>query len=340
MWLLLVGGCSEAPLSCQLTPNIVDRNTDVYPIHDPTIITDDGRYYVYSSSALGAFYSSDDLRSWRAEGNVFEQLPDWLVELIPVADHIGSPDIEHYQGRYVLFYQSHKGNTCFAATGVATNSTLDPGSADYLWQDHGLVLHSRPFYESVEVYCGNELGTFNAIDTHLFVDQDETPYLVLGSTIGGIKLIELDPRTLKPLANASFTTLAQRFLFQSDPIIEAPYIKYRDGFYYLFVSFNHCCLGADTRYQVRVGRAESVTGPYFDESGWPMYLGGGSLLIDGDGAFVGTGHADVFTDKGSDWLVHHAKLPADDYRAYLNIRQLNWRQNEAGEDWPTVCKDG
>lgn len=336
----LMAGCVEDAVhdqvDCTVNPNIVNLASDASPIHDPSIIKAGDRYFVYSSSALGSFYSSSDLMTWRAEGAVFSELPGWLVDKVPAADHIGSPDIHFYRGKYVLFYQSHKSNTCLAATGLASNVTLDPSHSDYAWQDHGLILNSTPHFEDVEVYCGSDEATFNAIDGHFFVDLDEAPYLVFGSTIGGIKAIALDAETLMPQADAQFYTLAERLLWQDDPIIEAPYLMWRDGYYYLFVSHNHCCRGADTRYQVRVGRSQNLTGPYYDRQGRALTDGGGTLLISGDGEYIGTGHADVLEQPGQDWLVHHSKDPGQDYRAYLNIRRINWA-GDVGDRWPTLC---
>jgi arabinan endo-1,5-alpha-L-arabinosidase len=333
----LLLGCTEPPLDCDINPNIVDLTTDTSPIHDPAMIKAEDVYYLYSSSNFGAFYSSKDMRKWQLEGAVFNEIPPWLVEKIPVADHIGAPDITYYNGRYLLFYQSHNPNTCDAATGLTINQTLNPADPDYEWVDQGLILRSEPFYEGVEIYCGNEKATFNAIDAHFFQDSDGKPWMVFGSTIGGIKIVALDPQTLQLADEHEFITLAQRWLLQDDPIIEAPYIVQRHGYYYLFMSFNHCCLEEKTQYQVRVGRAEKVTGPYYDKSGWPLYLGGGSLVIDRvtdkDGDFIGTGHNNVFAENGQDWLVHHAKKPAEDYKAYLNIRKLDWEE----DSWPTVC---
>ncbi len=77
-----------------------------------------------------------------------------------------------------------------------------------------------------------------------------------------------------------------------------------------------------------------VPGPYYDERGWPLYLGGGSLVIERDGTFVGTGHADVFSENGVDWLVHHAKDSERDHRPYLNIRRIEWDE----QGWPSVCR--
>lgn len=332
--LLAFTSCAEAPLQCDLNPSIVDVSSDTSPIHDPTIIAVEDRYYIYSSSALGSFYQSSDLVRWQHAGEVFTHIPQWLTDKIPAADHIGAPDISYYQDQFLLFYQSHLPNTCNAATGLATNSTLDPNHKDYEWVDRGVVLRSEPFHEGLDIYCGNSEATFNAIDAQFFVDQEQTPWLVFGSTIGGIKLIQLDPLTLMPVVDAEYITLAQRWLLQDDPIIEAPFITFRDGYYYLFTSFNHCCIYDDTPYQMRVGRSEQVTGPFVDKQGWPLYLGGGSLVIAEDSPFIATGHGDVLTVDDQSWLVHHAKLPPQEYRAHLQIRELQFDEAK----WPTVCR--
>jgi arabinan endo-1,5-alpha-L-arabinosidase len=327
-------GCEEPNMSCEFNENIVNLASNASPIHDPAMIKMDDTYYVYSSSALGSFYTSPDMRNWTFAEDIFEEIPSWLSEAIPGADHIGAPDISYYDGRYVLFYQSHQSDTCNAATGLATNQSLNPEDIDYKWTDHGLVLRSKPFVEGIDVLCGGGDSIYNAIDAHLFQDNDGTPWLAFGSTIGGIKIVELDPVTLKPPADAEFITLAQRFLLQEDPIIEAPYIIYRHGFYYLFISYNHCCRGENTRYQVRVGRSEKVTGPYYDREGWPLYWEGGTLIIDKDGFLVGTGHSNVFSEGGVDWLVHHAKDSRQGYKPLLNIRKIEWDE----QHWPSVCK--
>ena len=330
-----VGGCSEETLECEVNPNIVNLDSEASPIHDPAIIKAAESYYVYSSSLLGSFYTSRDMREWTHAGRVFEEIPRWLLDEIPAADHIGSPDIAYYRGRYLLFYQSHESGTCNAATGLATNATLDPASLEYEWVDHGPVLRSKPYFSSLEFVCGDDQAIFNAIDPHFFQDIDGTPWLAIGSTIGGIKLVELDPQTLMPIPGRDYLSLAQRFPLQDDPVIEAAYLLFRNGYYYLFLSFNHCCKREETRYQVRVGRAEEVTGPYYDKRGWPLRWGGGSLLIDGDGPWMGTGHNDVFSENGVDWLVHHAKHAGQDFRPFLHIRKIEWDE----DSWPSVCRD-
>lgn len=330
----VLNACTEQPVSCELNENIVNLASDASPIHDPSMAKENDTYYVYSSSELGSFYTSKDMKSWTSAGDLFSEIPAWLMSEIPKADHIGAPDISYYKGRYLLFYQSHNFNTCNAATGFASNQTLDPKDPNYHWLDHGEVLRSKPIIPGLNIVCGDGLSIYNAIDAQFFVDEDDKPWLVFGSTIGGIKLIALDKETLKPKSEPEFITLAQRFLLLKDPIIEAPYIMYREGFYYLFMSFNHCCLAEKTKYQIRVGRSKNVEGPYYDQNNWPLYLAGGTLIIDKDGPYIGTGHNEVFSEDGVDWLVHHAKDSRDNFKPYLNIRRLNWSK----DNWPSLCQ--
>jgi arabinan endo-1,5-alpha-L-arabinosidase len=317
--------------------NIVDRSSAVTPIHDPAIAKLGDTYYVYSSSPLATFYTSPDLHTWTRAGQIFEQFPPWVVEELPNPDHIGAPDVTYYRGRWVLFYQSHIGGTCNAGIAYVTNVTLDPDDPDYEWVDHGLVLRSKPLVEGIPIVCGVDDVWYNAIDPHLFVDDDGTPWLVFGSTLGGLFLVEIDPETLHPTQHPrDFTVLAARELLQKDPIIEAPYVIRRGGYYYLFLSHNRCCRGASTRYKILVGRSESLAGPYVDRDGVPLLEEGGTVLIEREGSLIGTGHADVFSENGTDWLVHHAYDAERDYEPVLNIRRLEWDE----EGWPSACQTG
>jgi arabinan endo-1,5-alpha-L-arabinosidase len=113
--------------------------------------------------------------------------------------------------------------------------------------------------------------------------------------------------------------------------IEAPYIIRRDTFYYLFVSFDHCCRGVDSDYNVRVGRSRSVTGPYVDEEGTPMTSGGGTLVLNGWAGWKGPGHNAVLEDGDETFLVYHAYSVADGGTPVLKISPLEWKNG-----WPSV----
>ena len=327
---------SIEPPAC--TGNLVDLSSDVHPIHDPAIAREKGTYYVYSSSPTGTYYASSDLRTWTRRGSVFDGIPPWILDLIPQANHIGSPDIEWFDGRWVLYYQSHIQGTCNAAIGVATNRTLDPASPDYEWKDHGLVLRSTPEFANFPYLCGQDGVWFDAIDPTLFVDPaDGRPWLAFGSTLGGIYLVEVDPGTLRPTQQPrDFVLLAARDLGLPDPIIEAPYLVRRGGWYYLFLSHDRCCQGANTTYKILVGRSRRLGGPYLDHEGRALLDGGGTVLIEREGSLIGTGHADVFSDGGYDYLVHHAYDATSGYEPVLNVRRLVWDD----EGWPSACQLG
>ena len=88
-----------------------------------------------------------------------------------------------------------------------------------------------------------------------------------------------------------------------DPIntsaIEAPFIVSRDGKWYLFVSFDQCCQGIDSTYNVRVGRSDALTGPYVDRDGVPLTEGGGTLILSAYGQWKGPGHNGMLIEDGS-----------------------------------------
>ncbi len=322
-------------LICPKSENIVDLTSEISPIHDPSMIKMDDTYYLFSSSPLCSFYTSKDMEQWERTGQVFDAVPAWAVERIPEANHIGAPDISFYKGKYILFYQTHKSWTCQAVIGLAVNKTLSPFDPEYQWEDKGMVIESQPYFDAVEILCGNSNATYNAIDPHFYLDKDGTPWLAFGSTVGGIKLTKLNPDTLMPADNPpKFITLARRSYLQEDPIIEGAYIIERNNYYYLFVSYNSCCKQEETKYHIRVGRSKRITGPYFSRGGIPMQLEGGTLVIDNDDNMIGCGHNEVFSENGIDWLVHHAYDSQQNYEPVLNIRKLKWDE----EGWPTVCE--
>jgi len=94
--------------------------------------------------------------------------------------------------------------------------------------------------------------------------------------------------------------------------IEAPYIHYRDGYYYLFANWGSCCNGTDSTYRIVVGRSEEVEGPYFDKRGRDMIDAGGSTVLRPrpNRRIVGPGHAGILRgglsgNENRDYLSFH-----------------------------------
>ena len=137
-------------------------------------------------------------------------------------------------------------------------------------------------------------------------------YLAFGSQWSGIKLAAIDPQTGK-LANPSggpgSTQPAKLDSLASRPAsgpIEASFLWYRDGYYYLFASFNDCCMGAASNYEIVIGRSRSIAGPYRDRQGRLMTQGGGGTLVLASNArFHGPGHNAVLANGDTDELVYH-----------------------------------
>ena len=71
---------------------------------------------------------------------------------------------------------------------------------------------------------------------------------------------------------------------------EATAMMYRDGWYYLLGDHGTCCSGANSTYNIVVGRSKKVTGPFVDNMGIDMLQGGGKLVVAASGRFVGPGH--------------------------------------------------
>ena len=55
-------------------------------------------------------------------------------------------------------------------------------------------------------------------------------------------------------------------------------MMYHDGWYYLLDTHGSCCRGADSGYNIRVGRSKNVAGPFLDNDGMDMLQGGGKLV--------------------------------------------------------------
>jgi len=315
---LALAGCGGALSTNAATSPRANR--DIY-VHDPSFIEADGKLYVFSTGyepvndgTIMIRRSTGQIGMWELIGTVFDQIPQWIRDEVGDIPNLWAPDISCWRGKYHLYYAGSTFGTNHSVIGLATNVTLDPSSPDYEWVDEGLVFRSTPG------------DNYNAIDPELAIDAEGNAWLAFGSFWDGIKMIQLDPDTGKPLAGANIQSLASR----GGGPIEAPAIAYHDGYYYLFVSFDFCCRGVDSTYKIMVGRSQQITGPYVDKEGKPLLEGGGSLLLDSHGRFVGPGGEDVYAGGGEHLLVHHYYDAHENGAPKLQIRKLSWD----GHGWP------
>ena len=318
--MFLIGWCSL--LLAQTTGSKTFLEGDIRPVHDPSVIRQGQSYYLFSTRAGISIRCSKDLVLWRLCGDVFAHLPEWAVHDVPGLRGLWAPDVSHFNGKYHLYYSVSTFGSNRSSIGLATNQTLDPTSENYRWVDQGKVIGSLPSDD------------WNAIDPNVAFDERGEPWLVFGSFWSGIKMRKLDAVTGK-LSSQDQTqyALAGRQRTRDLPgAIEAPAIVRKKGYFYLFVSFDFCCRGSKSTYNIRVGRANRITGPYIDRSRKPMLEGGGTIVLTGDRRWAGPGHCAILEDENGDKLIYHAYDTEWRGVSTLRIAPLLWD----AEGWPAV----
>jgi arabinan endo-1,5-alpha-L-arabinosidase len=294
-------------------------------LHDPSsALEHDGTFYLFYTAQGIRSKTSTDRIHWSAGPRVFDnsQIPAWTSQNVPAfTGTFWAPDIAYFNNRYHLYYSVSSFGSQVSAIGLATNPTLDPSDPNYQWTDEGAVIQSNPGQ-----------NPFNAIDPAVIQSSDGRIWMSFGSFWNGIYLTELDPATGKRTSPSSPTYSIARHPVRPPNAIEAPYIYQRDGYYYLFVNWDSCCQGANSTYNIRVGRSTEITGPYLDKNGVSMTHGGGSLLLGTLGDYIGPGHSSIFTDQGLDWFGYHYYDGADNGASKYNLRRIYWDQN----GWPNL----
>jgi len=331
---LLSAGCrSSSGVRVVEEPGLLKLSGDLL-VHDPVIIREKVTYYVFCTGGgrrggIIPIRCSTNLTDWKRCGSVFDSLPQWATNEITRARGAWAPDISWFNGKFHLYYSLSSFGVNESAIGLAVNETLDPASPRYQWVDEGLVVRSRPGVDD-----------FNAIDPNLVIEDRRHVWLCWGSFWGGIKMRRIDPQTGKFSAtDTNLYLLASRPRSRShetppvEGAIEAPTIVRRGGYWYLFASYDFCCRGTNSTYNVKMGRARNVTGPYVDRDGKPLIEDGGTPVVEAvTTKWSGAGHQTVFADSGRDYLVFHA-YDARTGQAQLQISTMVWENG-----WPRVAK--
>jgi arabinan endo-1,5-alpha-L-arabinosidase len=286
--------------------------------HDPcTIHKHNGTYWTFTTGRGVSSLHSTDLVTWRRGPAVFPEIPEWVTEITPQQrGHFWAPDLIFHNGRYLLYYSISTFGQRTSAIALASASTLDPADPEYGWKEEGIVIRTT------------NADNFNAIDPSVLRSEEGRLWMAFGSFWSGIKLIELHPQTgLRIAADSPMHSLAHK------SEIEAATLHFRDGFYYLFVNWGHCCRGLESTYNIRVGRGREITGPYLDREGVDLMRGGGTLVLETEGRFIGPGHAGIFKEDDRYLLSYHFYDRDDNGRPKLAIRPLEWD----AEGWPRIA---
>lgn len=311
-------------------------------VHDPVMGYEDGTYYLYCTGRDIAQMTSKDLKNWTVsqDGVLNGKLPAWTVDSVPgLEHHLWAPDVIQYNGKWYMAYSCSTFGKNTSAIGLISNDKLSNTNG---WKDEGCIIASKGGRDN-----------WNAIDPNFVIDDNNNPWMVWGSFWDGIQLIPLD-KTMHVQKGAKPRTAARRFAFNTRDIpeseggpkrytsgnypkeagqnaIEAPFIFKHDGYYYLFVSWDYCCLGAKSTYRVVVGRSKTVDGPYLDNRGIDMLDGGGWPVIEGDKVnFEAAGHCAAYHIDGKDvFICHGYRIPGGE--SVLVTKEIKWQ-----DGWPTL----
>ena len=269
-------------------------------IHDPsTIVECDGKYYTFGTGG-GGLISAD---GWIWNGGAVRPGGGAAPDVIKIGD------------RFLVLYgatggsSNHKG-----AILTMWNKTLDPNSPDFKYTDAVVVATSDGYEE-----C-------DAIDPGVMLDPTTGRlWVTYGTYFGFIRIVELDPKTGKLVAGNKPIDIAIT--------CEASDLIYRDGWYYLLATHGTCCDGANSTYNIVVGRSKKVTGPYLDNVGRSMLEGGGKMVVATEGNLIGPGHfGHMILDDGIEKMSCHYEADlVQGGRSVLGIRPLLWKNG-----WPVA----
>lgn len=326
-------------------PNVVAftnwRNWGPYNVHDPSVLKDGDYFYSYSTDAMYGLAMlrsgiqirrSKDLIDWEFVGWAFNGLPSKAVNYInqnggTPFDGVWAPYIMKTNNEYRLYYSVSSPTPKLSAIGLATSTKIDGP-----WNERDLVVTSKD----------NILMT-NAIDPTVVVDKTGNHYLYYGSAWDGIYILELDPSTglaKNPGTKGKRIAMRGKTGSTANGNIEGPEIVYNEQLnkYYLFISYDWL----STKYNVRVGRSDSPTGPFIDFNGedinletdhTPMILA--PYAFKGHLGWQGTGHCAVFKSGDQYFMSHQGRPVADFYYMVMHTREIFWTD----DGWPVVSPE-
>jgi arabinan endo-1,5-alpha-L-arabinosidase len=330
----------------------------VYNCPDPSVIKSQSggsdTWYVYCSgdtlnandtvTAGGAYklhlisiYSSTDLVNWKYVGDAFPSIPAWAAP----NQEFTTPAISYFGGLYHLYYTANTAtalNTAYGlppAIGVGTSTS-----------PAGPFVDSGSPVVPASLGCGG-CANFDTQAPEIINDNAGNNWIVYGGSLGGIIIEQMNAAGTAVVSSTAISIGADNF--STDPYI---FYNANTGYFYQFLSAGGCCSGAISSLNVRVGRSQSVTGPYFDKEGNDMNAytppaivgdpGGDIMLAQNGNDIVGAGSNTVFTDETGQTYIMYSGVSQNNstvpnYNGFLTARQLMMDPLDWSSDgWPTT----
>ena len=298
---------------------------NLQPGHDPSMVRFEDGYALMSTNNNLQLWTSEDAYTWRDHRSTVSGVPQWAYTYAPKTEGIWAPDIFYMNGEYRVYYCVSEFGVRNSAIGYQSTTSIVPGSTGYGWKDHGHVFHTKQGTDS-----------YNAIDADVVKDTEGNYWMAFGSFGLGIQLIKLDATTgYQASDDKTVYNIARRTSKESGGAEEGPSLIEHNGQYFLFTAWDKCCQqGANieqTTYKTAYGRADKVTGPYKDRAGYSMASGGGTILLERYGRYVGPGGGEAFQDLNRVRFVHHYyDLNGDKYN-HIHIRDVVFTEDNWAE---------
>ena len=297
---------------------------NLQPGHDPSMVRFEDGYAFMSTNNNLQLWTSEDAYTWRDHKSTVSKIPQWAYTYAPTTEGIWAPDVYYMNGEYRVYYCVSVFGKRTSAIGYQSTKSIMPGTTGYGWTDHGHVFHTVAS------------DKYNAIDADVVRDTEGNYWMAFGSFGLGIQLIKLDAKTgYQASDDKTVYNIARRTSKASGGAEEGPSLIEHGGKYFLFTAWDKCCQQGptieQTTYKTAYGRADKVTGPYKDRAGYDMANGGGTILMERYGRYVGPGGGEAFQDLNRVRFVHHYyDLNGDKYN-HIHIRDVvftddNWAE--------------
>ena len=297
---------------------------NLQPGHDPSMVRFEDGYALMSTNNNLQLWTSEDAYTWQNHKSTVSKIPQWAYTYAPTTEGIWAPDVYYMNGEYRVYYCVSVFGKRTSAIGYQSTKSIMPGTTGYGWTDHGHVFHTVAS------------DKYNAIDADVVRDTEGNYWMAFGSFGLGIQLIKLDAKTgYQASDDKTVYNIARRTSKASGGAEEGPSLIEHGGKYFLFTAWDKCCQQGptieQTTYKTAYGRADKVTGPYKDRAGYDMANGGGTILMERYGRYVGPGGGEAFQDLNRVRFVHHYyDLNGDKYN-HIHIRDVvftddNWAE--------------
>lgn len=280
-----LSGCDSKPAATYTNP-LKTTDGDTLHIADPFVYRHEGTYFLTGTTGNDSFdyYTSPDMVTWKFGGTLYKRPEEHFG-----TDCFWAPEVKYYNGQFYMTYSCADPERGILLTCLAVSDTPE-----------------GPFRDLYTPWFAPE---YSAIDCHIFVDDDTTPYLYYscnghrdGYAFGEIYAVRMkadlsefdgEPRLI--LKASQPWELVKSDINRCN---EGPFVFKNGNTYYMTYSAN------DTGYEhygVGVATASSPLGP------WEKYDDNPLMTTDLDAGVSSPGHNSIIIspDGKEMFIVYH-----------------------------------